>query len=202
MTDVPTLTSATAANYCVLNPLQKGSSISATSGNLNTAGSGANAYPMIIGSLAVDSGKWYFEATVGGSGSVNLSLGIVSNLSGLTQNHLNDYFATSPNGYATFYSYDQSGDKRTGATSTAYGASFTLNDVIGVAFDADAGTLTFYKNGVSQGQAFTGISQYPAAPAIRIYAGYTSQIISANFGQRPFAYTPPSGFVALNTFNL
>jgi hypothetical protein len=157
---------------------------------------------MIIGSLAVDSGKWYFETTVGGSGSVNLSLGIVSNLSGLTQNHLNNYFATSPNGYATFYSYDQSGDKRTGATATAYGASFTLNDVIGVAFDADAGTLTFYKNGASQGQAFTGISQYPAAPAIRIYAGYTSQIISANFGQRPFAYTPPTGFVALNTQNL
>jgi hypothetical protein len=24
----------------------------------------------------------------------------------------------------------------------------------------------------------------------------------ANFGQRPFAYTPPSGFLKLNTFNL
>jgi hypothetical protein len=27
-------------------------------------------------------------------------------------------------------------------------------------------------------------------------------VINANFGQRPFAYTPPTGFVALNTFNL
>jgi hypothetical protein len=26
--------------------------------------------------------------------------------------------------------------------------------------------------------------------------------MAANFGQRPFAYTPPTGFVALNTFNL
>jgi hypothetical protein len=30
---------------------------------------------------------------------------------------------------------------------------YTDNDVIGVALDLDAGTLTFYKNGVSQGTA-------------------------------------------------
>jgi hypothetical protein len=30
----------------------------------------------------------------------------------------------------------------------------------------------------------------------------SNRSFTANFGQRPFAYTPPTGFVALNTFNL
>jgi hypothetical protein len=33
-------------------------------------------------------------------------------------------------------------------------------DIIGIAFDADAGSLTFYKNGTSQGEAFTGLSEF------------------------------------------
>ena len=37
------------------------------------------------------------------------------------------------------------------ADQTTYGDSFTTGDAIGVAFDADNGILTFYKNGVSQG---------------------------------------------------
>ena len=35
-----------------------------------------------------------------------------------------------------------------GGSNTAYGASFTTGDVIGVAYDADAGTLVFYKNNI------------------------------------------------------
>ena len=37
------------------------------------------------------------------------------------------------------------------ATGVAYGDTYTTGDAIGVAFDADNGILTFYKNGVSQG---------------------------------------------------
>jgi len=29
-----------------------------------------------------------------------------------------------------------------------------------------------------------------------------TDVFNINFGQRPFTYTPPSGFVALNTYNL
>jgi hypothetical protein len=60
----------------------------------------------------------------------------------------------------------------------------------------DAGTLVFYKNGSSQGTAYTGLSgEY--FPAI----GYWITA-SVNFGQRPFANTAPSGYKALNTQNL
>jgi hypothetical protein len=64
----------------------------------------------------------------------------------------------------------------------------------------DAGTLTFYKNGASQGQAFTGISG--TYTFIQGIFGGTTGAYSVNFGQRPFAYTAPSGFKALCTANL
>jgi hypothetical protein len=65
----------------------------------------------------------------------------------------------------------------------------------------DAGTLTFYKNGSSQGVAFnTGLSGKEVFP---LFAGYnTSRGFSVNFGQRPFTYTPPTGYKKLNTYNL
>jgi hypothetical protein len=62
----------------------------------------------------------------------------------------------------------------------------------------DAGTITFYKNNTSQGQAFSGIT----GTAVPCFIGCQSAALSANFGQRPFSYTPPTGFKALNTFNL
>jgi hypothetical protein len=68
-----------------------------------------------------------------------------------------------------------------------------------VAVDVDAGTLTFYKNNTSQGQAFSGIT----GPVV-IELGATGGDIGGNinFGQRAFTYTPPTGFEALNTSNL
>ena len=98
--------------------------------------------------------------------------------------------------------YASTGLSYTNGSGSTYGASWVTGDVIGIAFDADAGTITFYKNGVSQGQAYSGISGefafgvgYFGSPT-----GGTSGNI--NFGQRPFAYTPPTGFLKLNTFNL
>ena len=104
---------------------------------------------------------------------------------------------------ASGYAYWANAEKFNGTTRTAYGATYTNNDVIGVAFDADSGTITFYKNNSSQGTAFTGISgEY--TPTIALSGGATSRTIAGaiNFGQRPFTYTPPSGYKALCTTNL
>ena len=95
--------------------------------------------------------------------------------------------------------YDASGS----STATAYGSTFALNDVVGIAVDMDAGTITFYKNNVSQGVAFSdllssGIEWTPAISG----DGQTTVSGFVNFGQRPFAYTAPSGFKALCTQNL
>ena len=66
--------------------------------------------------------------------------------------------------------------------------------------DCGAGTLIFYKNGTSQGTAYTGLTNGPYFPAVG-NAGGTTNVV-ANFGQRAFAYTAPSGYKALCTQNL
>ena len=192
MTDVPTLTSATAANFCVINPLDKGntpSRLTISNGNLTatwdtTAGSCAS-----LASVAVSSGKWYWEATF-----VSGNYGTAGILK-VGDSKLN-YIGSTSGGY----SYANDGNKVNNGSFTAYGASYTSGDVIGIALDLTAGTLVFYKNGVSQGTAFSGISGL-YQPALSDVA-FAALVYTLNFGQRPFAYTPPTGFVALNTFNL
>jgi hypothetical protein len=93
-----------------------------------------------------------------------------------------------------------SGGSKYDGSSTSYGASWAAGDVIGFALDLNANTLTFYKNGVSQGVAFSsGLIGKEWKPFVY---GSSGSGCSANFGQRAFAYTAPSGFKALNTANL
>ena len=191
MLDVPTLTSATVANYCVNNPVDTSpaggvNAITISGANLNLAGASTD-WAACRATIGVTSGKWYWECTR--TGSSNLIFGIGLNSTTLT-------YAYS----STSYGYFSTGDKYSNNVSSAYGASFASGDVIGVAFDADAGTLTFYKNNTSQGTAFTGLTSGPYFPLNQVYT--TGSTASINFGQRPFSYTPPTGFVALNTYNL
>ena len=48
-------------------------------------------------------------------------------------------------------SYTSTGSKAVNGSQSAYGASFTSNDIIGVVVDFGTGSVNFYKNGVSQG---------------------------------------------------
>jgi hypothetical protein len=177
-------------NYCTGNPLDVGSGITFSNGNLDYTG--VTADQTARSTVGVATGKWYWEVTPT-SATSRLAIGIVD-------------AATSGNSAyvgqtATSYSYySLNGNKYNNATNASYGATFDLNDVIGVALDMDAGTLVFYKNGTSQGTAYTGITG-TKIPAVSNGVSST-QTCAFNFGQRPFAYTAPSGFKALNTQNL
>jgi hypothetical protein len=179
-------------NYCVLNPLNQQSGVSISNGNLsistgNTPVGGAN------GTIGVSSGKWYWEVTSDSSNGVAL-IGIRNQSAPITQ-----YPGFNTNGYA----YWQNGQKITNDSASSYGSSWTTGDVIGVAFDADSGSITFYKNNVSQGVAFTSIPMTNTwFPAHGDSTAGNQTADNYNFGQRPFAYTPPTGFKALNTQNL
>jgi len=194
MTDVPTLTSATVGNYCTLNPLDKYSTVTTLAANLQSTSGTASTWTAIAGSFAVSSGKWYWEYTVNATGVADYMNGIIS-----TSDNISN--ALFPGQTSTSYGYySVNGQKYNNNTGTSYGATYqTAGDIVGVALDLDGGTLTFYKNGTSQGTAFTGISG-TFKPAYSSTATSTVNII--NFGQRPFSYTPPTGYVALNTYNL
>ena len=188
MIDSPTLTSATVANYPVLNPISRGTDVTISNGNLSygvTALTNCGAFATI----GMSSGKWYCEFTAQGNDCMfGLALAVSGQILYLGIN-------------AFSWGYYRSGNKYNNGTNTAYGAAFTTNDVIGITFDADIGTLVFYKNNVSQGAAFTGLTSGPYFFATG-NGNIANSIASANFGQRPFVYTPPTGFKALNTYNL
>jgi hypothetical protein len=148
-----------------------------------------------MGTMGATSGKFYAEATFTTIGSSNLGVGVQS-------------FETYPTNGDTplrltgSVGYFITGVKYVDNVSSAYGATYTTNDIIGIAVDIGAGSITFYKNNVSQGAisyTFTGKTWAFASGA---GGSVGSDVIQWNFGQRPFTYTPPSTYVALNTYNL
>jgi len=192
MKDTPSLVDEDAGNFCTWNPLRKGANVTVSEGNLKGITS-ATVAQSVAGTIGMSSGKWYWEVTNQG-GSLSYT-GIVD-----STHDMGTYIGSSSTGSG--YAYNTSGQKvgPTSGTVASYGASYTTNDVIGIALDMDAGTLTFYKNNASQGTAFSGITgTWFAAVSGNGVAGKGGIV---NFGQRPFAYTPPTGFLKLNTFNL
>jgi hypothetical protein len=199
MTDVPTLTSATAANYCTLNPVLPIPSGTISQGNLNyLRGSAANHGSVGATFAMPTTGKWYWEVTACASAN-NEDIG-VANI--LNNPQLPAAGAELGGGSRGDYAYRSDGNKYNNGNQGAYGATYANGDVIGVAWNSDSGTLTFYKNGTSQGTAFSSITQVDGKFVAASSNAESSNGDSYNFGQRPFAYTPPSGFVALNTYNL
>ena len=194
MIDSPTLKSETIANYAVLNPLSNlGTAQTLSDGNLKLTNT-SSTWGSKFSTIGVSSGKWYAEFTVL-SASLNI-VGVIADAD-TTITGTDKYLGNTANSYGYFHS---NGNKYNNGTGSAYGASYTTNDVIGVALDMDNGTLTFYKNGTSQGTAYSSLSGV-------FYIGCSvssasSSSFAANFGQRPFSYTPPTGFVRLNTYNL
>jgi hypothetical protein len=174
-------------NYCTLNPLDKTAAATLSNGNLQALLNGINYFAK--STIAISSGKWYWEVTASAT---------AEDMIGITKADVvtTGYFGSQATSYGY---YKTNGNKYNSATGTAYGASYASGDIIGVALDLDNGTLTYYKNGVSQGTAFTGLSGTFFAGVSTAGTGGTQTI---NFGQRAFAYTAPSGFKALCTTNL
>jgi len=204
MTDVPTNTSATVANYCTLNPLDKGTSGTLDRANLQWS-SGAS-WQSARGTMTIPSGKFYFEGIITSttSGSIGVNFGLAT-----AANPLN----VGGNSNTASYSVDatSSSNVLTAGSQSGSGSVFTAGDVLQYAIDRDNNRAWFGRNNTwynstlaATGDPVAGTnatwSSLPADlfPFINTY----SQTVNFNFGQRPFSYTPPTGYVALNTFNL
>ena len=175
-------------NFAVMNPLAYSPSMTHSNGNLKLNGTLANWYGSPA-TIYVDSGKWYWETTITSRGTYS-QVGLAEE----------DWLPNSSPGLQSnaygYYSFN--GNAVRDGTTTAYGATYTTGDVIGITLDYDNGEITYYKNGVSQGVAFTGVTE-KLTPASALYGTATHNY---NFGQLPFAYAVPTGFKALSTKNL
>jgi len=199
LTDTPT------NNYCTLSPIIQGGGFNAANtyanGNLDVA-TNAGSISAGIASVGMTSSKWYWEILVNSAtGSPQLGL-CRQQIGTITTNGLGQD--------ATSYVYASNGAKGNNNSFVAYGNTYTTADIISVAYDADTGKVYFAKNGTWQASgdpaagtnpAYSGLSEVYFA-AFGDGGGATTCAYSFNFGQRPFAYTPPTGFSALCTANL
>ncbi len=193
-------------NFCTLNPLSlKGAGGTFSNGNLDFT-SDSN-YSTRAANFVLQTGKWYWECTPVStpSNAAPMAFGIVARTNYPIGN--NSYIGYDPNGNVAGFGYFHSGvikgaaggGSTSGANLATGQTTFTQNDVIGLASDIPNGTLAFYKNGTLV-YTITGINSDRWFPAVTGYG--TGSVSSSNFGQRPFAHTPPTGHKALCSANL
>jgi hypothetical protein len=182
-------------NYCTFNPVANPVHNTVSDGSLlvsRTAG-GPSGTGSTLGTIGVSSGKYYWEIYVNATPNpASIGIGIVPNNFNYTTGWVGDSSAST--------GYWGNGSLYGNTTGGGTVPSYTTGDTIGVALDMDAGTVRFYKNGSAASNNITGVTGI-MVPAVAIYDNVTASLI-ANFGQRPFAYTAPSGFKALCATNI
>jgi hypothetical protein len=191
-------------NFCTWNPLiganfnnqnVMGSTIvNFANGNLvlsNDANTGFAPRMSAYSTLGMRSGKWYSEHTNLSNISIGIAKGpiITGTGSGVSNAVLNNL--TTSNG--------------SGGTAIGTAPSFSRTDVLGIAFDADNSVITFYKNGVEYGSVSNITADVNDLDWFWVRQPNSSASGSSNnsnFGQQPFVYGSPAGYLALSTANL
>jgi len=203
MTDVPALTSATAANYCVLNTLDgtNMSYITVSNANLTySENSNSNGWRAIRGTIGVTSGKYRFSVYGSIGFSTRMTLGLCTSASDLGSYNASQIIGVQYNPYdGTFY---------LNGASTSYGGTQRITAVFDFIFDATTGKCWVALNGTLLGgnpDAGTGeMTTFSTTSAVFPVTQAYGSSWDVNFGQRPWDYTisTASSFVALNTYNL
>ena len=208
-------------NFCVMNPLDKTSTFSASEGNLKTSLGSAGSTHGIKGTIGVSTGKWYWEGRRNVANVYHCQVGATS--TEVSPNKLPP-INTPNNGGSTVGYWGTSLYKDGVAVQTGLAAS-TNGDIIGIALDLDStpNTVTFTKNGSALGTAVSVTSGFTWMPCEGSdTSGYTPTIsTSHNFGQDgtmaglitaggnsdangigDFKYSVPSGHLAVCTKNV
>ena len=159
---------------------------------------GSSEYGPALGSLGIDSGKWYWEIKPTASSTAQLYslIGISRGINLSTSNNLG--YQVGDYGY---YSLDGDIVTNNNGAGESYGASYAVDDIIGVALDLDNKTITFYKNNSSQG-VIKGLldGMYYAAMGDWNNGGTTS--FEARFDSSMWSYSAPTDHIALSQDNI
>jgi hypothetical protein len=223
-------------NFATLNPLQRfvTNKPEVQEGNLKTICGSVNtgSKHCIAATMAMTSGKWYFEVMIGTTTNSHFShLGVansdVKEFTELMNTTANSGNVPWDSDYG--WGYDAyNGKKEHDNTQTSYGSQASLGDIIGVAVDMDNGKIWFADNNtyIASGDpaagsnaAYTNLAG-TIVPVVSTQDGSTA-FVTMNFGQDSsfaggktaqgnsdgggigdFFYAPPSGFLALCTDNL
>lgn len=171
--------------YAKWDPSKKGSSITLSNGNLTAAATGASSH-MVLSTIGVSSGKYYWEVTIVSTGGLDRpSVGIAQVQGG----GYNTQLGTSSNSWAFRREpFGASQQKYNNSTGSAYGVAplIAVGQVISIALDMGSGTVTMYKDGVDQGGTmYSGLSGTIYAAVSK--SGTSTMTYTANFGQNSWA---------------
>ena len=223
LTSIDQSTDYPEVNFATLNPLNSSSNDSHTpptysEGNLQSASPSSGGGYVGSSTIGVTNGKWFWEFKKSGGSATNIYNGI-GNEVGTAEIARNSAVGVYY-GNQVFYRPDGTKQIVTNGSNanTSYGASWTTNDIIGIALDLDSSTntVTFYKNGASQGAINLPVNT-DTWFFIAACGTDTVDTWQLNFGSPPYAissgnadgngygnfeYAVPSGYYSLNTKNL
>lgn len=138
--------------------------------------------------VCVWKGKWMYEVTLETSGVQQLGWATIS-CPFTDRKGVGDAEDS--------YAFDGRRVSKWNIGQRAYGQSWVAGDVIGCCIDLDTNTISFYRNGVSLGVAFSGIRKMGHGvgyyPAISLSEGERCDL---NFGSHPFKY-PVTDFLPI-----
>ena len=183
-------------NYATWNPLfinqymDSPATNTYTNANLTYTGGDSGGGGNPVSTIPMDlSVSWYIEVTYDTVGGGTQYVGI----------HFNPTTTSGPSGGI---SYEDTGNKNVLGTSSAYGATYTSGDVIGIYYDSNNDQISFYKNGSSQGVAASSVSANGSRAFVYAFFGGNTDKVTLNAGQNTFTGTPPTGAKKLHTANL
>jgi len=190
-------------NFCTMNPAVPSPSVTWANGNLDLAGTSSTEYSQNnTSTFGVSSGKWYVEVKYTNDGTTNTYVGICPIQSSATTNMTGSVTDAAVLRMSN-ETYIEGSD-----TASVFASGISSGDIIGIALDMDNQKVWFSVQGTyaNSGNPATGanaiFSGITAGETMAICARPLSGTLNFNFGQRPFAYTPPTGFKKLNSANL
>ena len=182
--------------FATLNPLVGLGSLTLSNGNL-TCGNTTTAWDTISSTIGASSGKWYSEYKWDSTSGGFIMNGIISIDTTIDNINSDFYIGQFSTGYGY---YSDNGSSYNNGSASAYGNSYTVGDIIGIAMDLDNSKLYFSKNGTWQnsGDPTSGAT---GTGAISITSGLTyafgasnrnSAVQSINYGNGYFGTTAVS----------
>ena len=211
-------------NCCVLNELDtdpaRTSTIGLANANMDASVSTYSGVQYVFRAATFASnGKDYFEVRKGDSTNKRVYIGFLEE-NGVRSGAGNggipiDFYGYGSGDTASANTGLMVNDGTFSATGLPAVDPGTLGDIIMVCHDRDNKKIWFGKNGTwfttggtvgnpatGTAPAITYTTDKELLPCIGAGSFASTTIRNLNFGQRPFNYTPPTGFKALNTTNL
>jgi len=184
-------------NYATLNVLAGNRSFS--NGNRTWTSTAVGVAPATM-ECSPNSGNWYAEINIDAVSS-GAMVGVVDASFYYRSSNTRYPGDTGETDQLSLGYWHSNGNKYVNGINSAYGATYTTGDVIGILINTDDGEVTFYKNNISQGAI-----SYDNTRGVMFACGYAdnsgSGVQTIVFDENDWTYSAPSDAKALSAANL